>query len=319
MATLPGVWNSLSTQSSSSFAVGDELLVAVAPALKSSQREHLEEVTVLALTVGGTKDVVVPVAQMGVLPRLEPTSCFNDYMLCDLKEIHRETVLSVEKIFSPIEGAGDNPHGSSCENLEAFCEDETLQSRLKTEVSSEQNLATVPPYCPPEQQQSSSVSDGQWVNVRSDSVLHLPSSEIVSVAEGGGKSRDSILLTNSSHDVTQDCNISLAQQFQVGCDDEECSLPGRAYCQHDFDGTAPCCEVFTRCETQSSAGISGISMYRECQHDNSKGPSSPENLATKRQDANKRRPRSRNFPGHNPEVDNKYKTVFKNCVRLCEL
>ncbi len=120
MATLPGVWNSLSTQSSSSFAVGDELSVAVA--LKSSQREHLEEVTVLALTVDGTKDMVVPVAQMGVLPRLEPTSCFKDYMLRDLKQIHRETVLSVEKIFSPIEGAGDNPHGSSCENLEAFCE-----------------------------------------------------------------------------------------------------------------------------------------------------------------------------------------------------
>ncbi len=110
MATLPGVWNSLSTQSSSSFAVGDELSVAVAPALKSSQREHLEEVTVLALTVGGTKDMVVPVSQMGVLPRLEPTSCFKDYMLCDLKEIHRKTVLNVEKIFSPIEGAGDNPH-----------------------------------------------------------------------------------------------------------------------------------------------------------------------------------------------------------------
>lgn len=55
------------------FCSWDELSVAVAPALKSSQREHLEEVTVLALTVGGTKDMVVPVAQMGVLPRLEPT------------------------------------------------------------------------------------------------------------------------------------------------------------------------------------------------------------------------------------------------------
>jgi hypothetical protein len=135
MATLPGLWNSLSTQSSSSFAVGDELSVAVAPALNSSQREHLEELTVLASKVGGPKDMVVPVAQMGVLPTLEPTSCSKDYMLCDLKEIHRETVLSVEKIFSPIEGAGENPHGSSCENLEAFCEDETLQLRLKTEVS----------------------------------------------------------------------------------------------------------------------------------------------------------------------------------------
>jgi hypothetical protein len=300
----------LSSQSSSSFAVGDELSVAVAPALNSSQREHLEELTVLASKVGGPKDMVVPVAQMGVLPTLEPTSCSKDYMLCDLKEIHRETVLSVEKIFSPIEGAGENPHGSSCENLEAFCEDETLQLRLKMEVSSEQNLATVPPYCPPEQQQSSSVSDEQWVNVLSDSVLRLPSSEIVSVAEGGRKSRDSILLTNSSHDVTQDCNISSAQQFQVGCYDEECSLPGRA---------APCCEVFTRCERQSSAGILGISIYRECQHNNSKGPSFPENLATKRQDANKGRPRSRSLPGHNLEINNKYKTVFENYVRLCQL
>jgi hypothetical protein len=35
-------------------------------------------------------------------------------------------------------------------------------------------------------------------------------------------------------------------------------------------------------------------------------------LATKRQDANKRRPRSRNLPGHNLEIDNKYKTVFEN-------
>jgi hypothetical protein len=47
------------------------------------------------------------------------------------------------------------------------------------------------------------VSDGQWVNVLLDSVLRLPSSEIVSGANGGRKSRDSILLTNSSHDVTQ--------------------------------------------------------------------------------------------------------------------
>ncbi len=163
------------------------------------------------------------------------------------------------------------------------------------------------------------MSDGQCVNVLSDSVLCLPSSEIVSVAKGGRKSRDSILLTNSSHDVTQDCNISSARQFQVGCDDEECSLPGRAYCQHELDGAVPCCEVFTRCETQSSAGILGVSMYRECQHNNSKGPSSPENLATKRQDANKGRPRSRSLPGHNLEIDNKYKTVFENYVRLCQL
>ncbi len=90
MATLPGLWNSLSTQSSSSFAVGDELSVAVAPALNSSQREHLEELTVLASKVGGPKDMVVPVAQMGVLPTLEPTSCSKDYMLCDLKEIQRD-------------------------------------------------------------------------------------------------------------------------------------------------------------------------------------------------------------------------------------
>jgi hypothetical protein len=60
-------------------------------------------------------------------------------------------------------------------------------------------------------------------------------------------------------------------------------------------------------------------MYRECQHDNSKGPSSPENLATKRQDANKGRPRSMSLPGHNLEIDNKYKTVFENYFRLCQL